>query len=89
MPDPTHVLLVDDDAFNREGMRLYLQREGLAVTEAGDAATAWAAAQSHPLDAAVVDISIPPDSASPSRPSHSFGVQLTHRLRWCSRARAG
>ena len=34
------VLLVDDDAFNREGMRLYLEQEGFADLEAGSAVTA-------------------------------------------------
>ena len=38
---PITILLVDDDAFNREGVRLYLAREGFAVLEAGDEETAW------------------------------------------------
>ena len=33
---PTKILLVDDDAFNREGVRLYLARAGFDVLEAGD-----------------------------------------------------
>jgi two-component system nitrate/nitrite response regulator NarL len=75
------VLLVDDDAFNREGMRLYLNREGLNVVEAGDEATAWDLAQAQSLDAAVIDISIPPDSRSPSLVSNSFGIHLARQLK--------
>ncbi len=31
LPDMIKILLVDDDAFNREGIRLYLQGEGMDV----------------------------------------------------------
>lgn len=75
------LLLVDDDAFNREGIRLYLKGEGFDVMEAGDEESAWAAAETGGLDAAVVDISIPPDPRTPSRPSHSFGVTLARRIK--------
>ena len=81
MSKTIRVLLVDDDAFNREGVRLYLTREGLDVVDAGDEAAAWEMAQTQPLDAAVVDISIPPDSHSPSRVAYSFGIRLANRLK--------
>lgn len=81
MSKTIRVLLVDDDAFNREGVRLYLMREGLEVVEAGDEAAAWDIAQTQLLDAAVIDISIPPDSHSPSRVVYSFGIRLADRLK--------
>jgi DNA-binding NarL/FixJ family response regulator len=81
MPKTIKVLLVDDDVFNREGMRLYLNREGLDVVEAGDEATAWDLAQTQSLDAAVIDISIPPDSHSPSLVGNSFGIHLARQLK--------
>ena len=75
------ILLVDDDAFNREGMQLYLKREEMDVIEAGDEAAAWEAAQTHPLDAAVIDISIPADERSPSKVSNSYGIRLANRIK--------
>lgn len=53
------VLLVDDDPFNREGVKLYLEQRGLEVVEAGDAQTAWDTANTIPLDVAIIDIVIP------------------------------
>jgi DNA-binding NarL/FixJ family response regulator len=81
MPKVIKVLLVDDDAFNREGMQLYLNREGLEVVEAGDEASAWELAKTQAFDASVIDISIPPDSASPSLVGNSFGIHLAHQLK--------
>lgn len=81
MPKTTKVLLVDDDVFNREGMRLYLGQEGLEIVEAGDEATAWNLARAQALDAAVIDISIPPDSHSPSLVGNSFGIHLACQLK--------
>jgi DNA-binding NarL/FixJ family response regulator len=75
------VLLVDDDAFNREGVRLFLTQEGYDVIEAGDEESAWQLANVHQPEAAIVDISIPPDAHTPSSPAHSFGIRLTHRLK--------
>ncbi len=75
------ILLVDDDAFNREGVQLYLKREGMEILEAGDEAAAWNVAQTTVLDAAVIDISIPPDGASPSKASNSFGIHLAQRIK--------
>ena len=81
MSKTINVLLVDDDTFNREGVRLFLNREGLDVAEAGDESAAWDIAQSRPLDAAIIDISIPPDGQSPSRVDNSFGIHLANRLK--------
>lgn len=81
MPKTIKILLVDDDAFNREGMRLYLKREGMEVVEAGDEAAAWEVVQAQSLDAAVIDISIPPDGGSPSKVSNSYGIRLANRIK--------
>jgi len=80
------ILLVDDDAFNREGMRLYLEQEGFAVLEAGDAATAWqmlsASETGAPAaDAAVVDISLPAEPNQKAQPGYSVGIQLAGRIK--------
>jgi DNA-binding NarL/FixJ family response regulator len=75
------ILLVDDDAFNRDGMRLYLEREGLSIVEAGDETTAWECAQAWPLDAAVIDIAIPHAPQMASRPGSNFGITLAQRLK--------
>jgi DNA-binding NarL/FixJ family response regulator len=78
--------LVDDDAFNREGMRLYLKGEEMEVLEAGDEAAAWEVAQAQPIDAAVIDISIPSDGSSPSKVSNSYGIRLAHNIKQSSPA---
>ena len=75
------ILLVDDDVFNREGIRLYLHSQGAEVVEAGDVATAWSLTESAAPDVAVLDISIPPSPDSPSRSSHNLGVQLANRIK--------
>ncbi len=80
-PTPLVVLLVDDNAFNREGVRIYLQRKGFTIHEAGDEESAWKLVNSQPFDAVVIDISIPPDAQTPSRPEYSFGIHLARRLK--------
>src|SRR5688572_11693051 len=81
MPKTIKILLVDDDAFNREGLRLYLKREEMEVLEAGDEAAAWEVVQTQPLNAAVIDISIPFDNISPSKISNSHGIRLANRIK--------
>lgn len=80
------ILLVDDDAFNREGLRLYLEQEGFAILEAGDAATAWqmlgASETGAPAaDAAVVDISLPAEPGQKAQTGYSAGIQLAGRIK--------
>jgi DNA-binding NarL/FixJ family response regulator len=81
MTETTTVLLVDDDAFNREGVRLFLRREHCEVREAGDAQSALALAAAETIHVAVIDISIPPDPSTPSRVQHSCGIDLARRLK--------
>jgi DNA-binding NarL/FixJ family response regulator len=75
------VLLVDDNLFNREGLRLYLQREGFVIHEAVDMQSALALTSCTTLQAAVIDISIPPDARTPSRVDYSFGIELARQLK--------
>ncbi len=75
------VLIVDDDAFNREGMGLYLTRHGFAVAEAGDEATALAFAQQQHFDIAVLDIAIPPLPNQRAHSTHSIGIRLARHLK--------
>jgi DNA-binding NarL/FixJ family response regulator len=76
-----NILLVDDNVFNRDGIRLYLSRKGFDVQEAGDQATAWELAQSQFFIAAVVDISIPPAPHTAVRSEHSYGIHLARQLK--------
>jgi DNA-binding NarL/FixJ family response regulator len=73
------MLLVDDDAFNRDGMRPFFVRAGFEVAEAGDEETAWRIAREQPLDAAVVDLTIPPRPGEP--PDHDCGNRLCWQLK--------
>ncbi len=75
------VLIVDDDAFNREGMHLYLTRHGFAVAEAGDEATALALARQQHFDIAVLDIAIPQHPNQRAHSTHSTGIRLAHHLK--------
>ena len=75
------VLLIDDDAFHRRGVRLYLERQGFAILEAGDQETAWQLAQEQPLQAAIVDIALPPRPKAAASPEQSLGIQLALRLK--------
>ena len=45
----TPLLIVDDDAFNREGLRAYLATKGYAISEAGEAASALAITRQTPI----------------------------------------
>lgn len=74
-----HILIVDDDAFVRDGLRLYLESQGFQVREAGDETTARAAITAAPPEAALIDISIPPDPQAPRWANTDFGLRLT---RW-------
>lgn len=75
------ILLVDDVDFTRHGLRWYLTRHGFEVVEAGDAATARQVAEQTQLDAAVIDISIPPAPGMKSQTEYSYGIQLAQDLK--------
>lgn len=81
MTTQTPLLIVDDDAFNREGLRTYLALKGYAVSEAGDEASALAIIQTQPIDVAILDISIPPTAAQRVKPSDSYGLSLAGKIK--------
>jgi DNA-binding NarL/FixJ family response regulator len=57
---PIRILLADDHSILRDGLRLLLERQGLAVVaEAGDGREAIRLAQEHHPDVAVMDIAMP------------------------------
>jgi DNA-binding NarL/FixJ family response regulator len=58
---PTRILLADDHALVRRGVRLILESEPdlTVVAEAGDGAEAVALARSHEIDLAVLDVAMP------------------------------
>ncbi|WP_240957552.1 response regulator [Streptomyces barkulensis] len=60
-PGVTRILLADDHALVRRGVRLILDGEPdlSVVAEAGDGAEAVAAAREHPVDLAVLDVAMP------------------------------
>lgn len=79
----TDVLIVDDDAFTRSGLCLYLESLGYRVREAGDVQTAWEMALTKPPALAVIDIILPLQSNghSPTPSTESHGLGLTTRLK--------
>jgi two-component system, OmpR family, response regulator ResD len=54
-----NVLVVDDDTSIRELLRLYLERDGHRVTEAGDGAAALDLASSTRFDLVLLDVMLP------------------------------
>jgi DNA-binding NarL/FixJ family response regulator len=75
------LLLVDDNEFHREGVRMFLAARGFDIQEAGDEETAQALAETHAFDAAVVDISLPPDAHTPVKSEDSYGIRLVQKLK--------
>lgn len=80
-PQPPYVLVVDDDAFNRKGLNLYLTNHGYEVLEAGDEAGAVILAEQQRPIAAVVDIVIPTIAASRANINKSVGIHLVRLLK--------
>lgn len=78
-----HILLVDDDAFARSGLRLYLESLGYHIQEAADAQTGWDLACADPPPLAVLDVIIPWQSAtySSTPPTEPHGLALAQRLK--------
>ncbi len=58
---PTRILLADDHALVRRGVRLILESEPdlTVIAEAGDGAEAVALARTHEIDLAVLDVAMP------------------------------
>ncbi len=58
----TEILVVDDDAFARQGLRLYLESLDYRVHDCGDVQSAWEFVLASPPQMAVIDIRLPLDS---------------------------
>ena len=60
MYDGSHVLVVDDEPAIRDVLRLLLEKNGYAVSEAGDGASAVNFVATHPdLDLVILDVMMP------------------------------
>lgn len=79
----THVLVVDDDAFVRSGLHMYLKSLGYQVHEAGDVQTAWEMVVLSPPEVAIIDIRLPQQrqNSPSSPPTEPHGLGLTLRLK--------
>lgn len=55
----TTIMVVDDEAYIRELVRLYLEDEGLEVVEQANGEEAWQYYQNHPVDLIVLDVMMP------------------------------
>ncbi len=55
------ILVVDDEAGIREGLRAFLEREGYAVQTAGDASGAVRWIKRMPIDCLLIDLNLSPD----------------------------
>ena len=76
-----HVLLVDDNEFNRDGIALYLSGHGYVIHEAANMESAVRVWESARPGVAVIDIVIPPDTQSKYMIDLSVGIQLARRLK--------
>jgi DNA-binding NarL/FixJ family response regulator len=81
MPKTRTLLVVDDDAFNREGLRLYLARQKFKVVEAGDEESGWQAAREHAPEAAILDISMPARPGARIQAGDGAGIRLARRMK--------
>lgn len=62
MPEPAHLLVVDDDARLRALLQRFLDEQGFRVTVAADAAAARRALESFAFDLMVLDVMMPDES---------------------------
>lgn len=75
------VLVADADEFERHGLRRALEGDGHHVLEAADRDQALAVAQHTALDAAILDISLPANSAGEGWSRTTLGFELTRMLK--------
>lgn len=75
------VLLVDDNSFNRHGLKLYLEPKGFTVLEAGDFETGQQFVDETPPDIAIIDIVIPAIHNGRPRIDQSLGISLAIYLK--------
>lgn len=76
------ILLVDDDAFARQGLRLYLESLHYQVQEAADVQSAWNLIVSSPPQTAVIDIRLPlTNNHPPTPPTEPTGIALAQQIK--------
>lgn len=75
------VLIADADVYERLGLRSALEATGHEVHDAPDETSALELANRHDFDAAIIDISIPPDGADETWVRNTLGVSLAHQLK--------
>lgn len=75
------VLIVDDDAFARSGIRTYLESLGYVAAEAENVQKGWEMALSWDPETAVIDIRLPLDTNHTGSTTESHGITLALRLR--------
>lgn len=75
------LLIVDDDALVRHGVRVLLELWSYDIYEAGDKQTALGLASEHAFDAALVDISIPRTPSDTAWARTTLGLELVRELK--------
>jgi len=76
-------LLVDDNQFNRQGVRWYLEGHGYTILEAGDEATAWEVVTTRQPEVVVLDIVLPKQPDMEVVFHESVGIELAQRIKIC------
>lgn len=76
------VLIVEDDAFTRQGLSTYLKTLDYVPRCAGDAQTGWERAVERSPQTAVIDIRLPLSAADATAPpTEPHGISLAKRLK--------
>lgn len=80
MPD---ILIVDDDAFTRSGLTVYLNSLGYQLREAGAVQPAWELVLAAPPALVIMDIMLPlqANGRSPALPTEPHGISLATRIK--------
>ena len=78
-----NILVVDDDAFFRSGLRSYLESLRYQVSEAGDVQTAWEMVLTKPPQTAIIDIQLPldPYSQYSTFPVEPLGISFAQKVK--------
>ena len=77
------ILVVDDDAFVRSGLRSYLESLHYQVREAGDIQSAWELVLNAPPQTAIIDIRLPLHAHTPNStpPREPHGIAFAQKLK--------
>lgn len=77
----TRVLVVEDDAIQRAGIRDYLLRQSMDVNEASNTADALQLVEEWAPDVVVLDIAIPPRHGEEVNIRDTEGIRLAQRIK--------